>query len=95
MVRETRRTTEGQAPTSYGGHSPYESQAEPPPDVPSRGSWVSSFFNKIRPQIILAIAVLGLVSVVALIRDGEQYIAVVTGCTGGIIALGMKLLDGE
>jgi len=56
---------------------------------------VSSFFKKIRPQIILAIAVLGLVSVVALIRDGEQYIAVVTGCTGGIIALGMKLLDGE
>jgi len=95
MVRETRRTTEGQAPTSYGGHSPYESQGEPPPDVPSRESWVSSFFKKIRPQIILAIAVLGLVSVVALIRDGEQYIAVVTGCTGGIIALGMKLLDGE
>ena len=53
------------------------------------------FFKKIRPQIILAIFTLGLVSVVALCRDGEQYIAVVTGCTGGIIALGMKLLDGE
>jgi hypothetical protein len=25
----------------------------------------------------------------------EEYIAVVTGCTGGIIALGMKLLDSE
>jgi len=95
MVRETRRTTDGQAPTSYRGHSPYESQSEPPSDIPPRGNWVNSFFNKIRPQIILAIAVLGLVSVVALIRDGEQYIAVVTGCTGGIIALGMKLLDGE
>ena len=53
------------------------------------------FFKKIRPQIILAIFTLGLVSTVALCRDGEQYIAVVTGCTGGIIALGMKLLDGE
>ena len=53
------------------------------------------FFKKIRPQIILAIFTLGLVSVVALVRDGEQYIAVVTGCTGGIIALGMKILDSE
>lgn len=56
---------------------------------------MSEFFKKIRPQIILAIFVLGLISIVALVRDGEQYIAVVTGCTGGIIALGMKLLEGE
>ena len=34
-------------------------------------------------------------SIVALCMDGEEYIAVVTGCTGGIISLGMKLLDGE
>lgn len=95
MVREADRTTQTQAPSSYGGHSPDQGQGESPPDIPSRESGVSSFFKKIRPQIILAIAVLGTVSVVALIRDGEQYIAVVTGCTGGIIALGMKLLDGE
>ena len=56
---------------------------------------MGDFINKIRPQIILAIFVLGAVSVTALLRDGEMYIAVVTGCTGGIIALGMKLLDGE
>ena len=56
---------------------------------------MGDFINKIRPQIILAIYVLGAVSVTALLRDGEMYIAVVTGCTGGIIALGMKLLDGE
>ena len=49
----------------------------------------------IRPQIILAIFVLGVVSVIALIMGKEEYIAVVTGCTGGVIALGMKLLDGE
>ena len=70
-----------------------------------RPSWVNiskdrvgimeDFLKKLRPQIVLAIFTLGLVSTVALLRDGEQYIAVVTGCTGGIIALGMKLLDGE
>ena len=49
----------------------------------------------IRRQIILAIFVLGVVSVIALIMGKEEYIAVVTGCTGGVIALGMKLLDGE
>ena len=62
---------------------------------PEREDMMNEFFRKIRPQIILAIFTLGMVSVVALVRDGEQYIAVVTGCTGGIIALGMKLLDGE
>mgnify|MGYP003150692814 CR=1 FL=1 len=70
-----------------------------------RPSWVNisknkveimeDFLKKLRPQIVLAIFTLGLVSTVALLSDGEQYIAVVTGCTGGIIALGMKLLDGE
>ena len=50
---------------------------------------------KIRPQIILAILVLGIVSCLSIFQDGDQYIAIVTGCTGGIIALGMKLLDGE
>ena len=62
---------------------------------PEREDMMNEVFRKIRPQIILAIFTLGMVSVVALVRDGEQYIAVVTGCTGGIIALGMKLLDGE
>ena len=62
---------------------------------PDKENPVNEFFKKIRQQIILAIFVLGLISTVALVRDGEQYIAVVTGCTGGIIALGMKLLDGE
>jgi|TARA_R100000306_G_C4281462_1_gene95301 hypothetical protein len=74
---------------------PYRTVADPPPAVPPRRYGLMGFFDKIRPQIILAIFTLGLVSTVALLRDGEQYIAVVTGCTGGIIALGMKLLDGE
>lgn len=56
---------------------------------------MGDFLKRIKPQILLAIIVLGIVSTVALCRDGEQYIAVVTGCTGGIIALGMKILDSE
>ena len=56
---------------------------------------IMEFFNKIRPQIILAIFSLAAISIVALFMDGDQYIAVVTGALGGIIALGMKLLDGE
>jgi len=54
-----------------------------------------ALFGRLRPQIIMSILVLGVVSVVALCRDGEQYIAVVTGALGGVIALGMKILDNE
>ena len=51
--------------------------------------------GKIRPQIVLAIVALGIVSVLAILHPNTEYIAVTTGCTGGIIALGMKLLEGE
>tara|TARA_Y100000401_G_C8199289_1_gene162739 strand:- start:350 stop:520 length:171 start_codon:yes stop_codon:yes gene_type:complete len=55
-----------------------------------------NWMGKIRPQVLLAIIALSLVSVIALIKDGDgDMIAVATGCTGGIIALGMKLLEGE
>ena len=54
-----------------------------------------SWLGKVRPQILLAILVLGTISTISVIQDGEQFIAVATGCTGGIIALGMKLLEGE
>ena len=56
---------------------------------------MGEFLRKVKPQILLAIITLGIVSTVSLCRDGDQYIAVVTGCTGGIIALGMKILDSE
>jgi len=48
--------------------------------------------GKIRPQIFLAIIVLGVLSYIG-IQAGFNEIA--TGCTGGIIALGMKLMEGE
>ena len=53
-------------------------------------------WGKIRPQVLLAIIALSMVSIIALHKDGNgEMIAVATGCTGGIIALGMKLLEGE
>ena len=48
--------------------------------------------GKVRPQIFLAILVLGGLSAIG-ITAGYNEIA--TGCVGGIIALGMKLMEAE
>ena len=56
---------------------------------------MKEFLQRIKPQILLAIIVLGAISMYSLHQASEEYIAVVTGCTGGIIALGMKILDGD
>jgi hypothetical protein len=48
--------------------------------------------GKVRPQIFLAIIVLGILSGIG-IWHGFNEIA--SGCTGGIIALGMKLMEAE
>lgn len=45
---------------------------------------------RFRPTIVSAIMFLG---VIALYAVGTGNIEVATGCTGGIIALGMKLLE--
>ena len=42
--------------------------------------------GKLRPQIFLAIIVLA-------IGVWQGYTEIATGCTGGIIALGMKVLE--
>tara|TARA_Y100000296_G_C5177452_1_gene260955 strand:+ start:2417 stop:2593 length:177 start_codon:yes stop_codon:yes gene_type:complete len=52
----------------------------------------SNMIGKLRPQIFLAIIVLGILSGVG-VWQGMAEIA--TGCTGGIIALGMKLMENE
>lgn len=49
-------------------------------------------FGKLRPQIYLSIIVLGILSGVGLYYGMNE---IATGCTGGIIALGMKVLEGE
>ena len=48
--------------------------------------------GKLRPQIFLSILVLGILSGMG-IWSGYNEIA--SGCTGGIIALGMKLMEAE
>jgi ABC-type Na+ efflux pump permease subunit len=49
-------------------------------------------FGKLRPQIFLSIVVLGVLSALG-VWAGFNEIA--TGCVGGIIALGMKVLENE
>jgi hypothetical protein len=49
-------------------------------------------FGKLRPQIFLAILILGILAVFGAI-NGMPEIA--TGTIGGIIALGMKVLETE
>ena len=48
--------------------------------------------GKVRPQIFLAILVLGILAVVG-VTQGMPEIA--PGTIGGIIALGMKILEAE
>lgn len=47
---------------------------------------------KWRPQILTAIFILGVVSVLGLMFGAVE---VTTGCVAGVVALGMKLLEGE
>lgn len=46
-----------------------------------------------RPSILLAISALLVIALVALFHFESTEVA--TGCVGGIIALGMKLLEGS
>ena len=52
-------------------------------------------FGKVRLQIVIALLILGVISAMAIVSGQEEFIAIVTGCVGGVIALGMKLLEGE
>lgn len=51
-----------------------------------------SWLGKFRPQIFLAITVLG---VLAYFGASNGYPEIATGTIGGIIALGMKVLENE
>ena len=48
--------------------------------------------GKLRPQIFLAIIVLGVLAWVGILHDLPE---VATGTIGGVIALGMKVLEAE
>lgn len=47
---------------------------------------------KIRLQILVAMVILGVVAILGLLNGMPE---ISTGCTAGVIALGMKLLEGE
>lgn len=53
---------------------------------------LNHFINRIRPQVLLAIGVLGSVTLYALFLG---HIEVATGSGGGVIAISMKLLEGS
>ena len=49
-------------------------------------------FGKLSPQIFLSIIELGILSSLGVCQG---YNEIATGCVGGIIALGMKVLENE
>ena len=87
MVRPER---EGSTYTQYSIASRPRTTGEPPSTVPPRGRLMP--FGKIRPQIFLAILCLTILAVIA-VFNGMPEIS--TATIGGIIALGMKLLEAE
>lgn len=56
------------------------------------GNMAEKIAVKWRPQILVAISILGMVAIIGMFVGAVE---VATGCTGGVIALGMKLLEGE
>jgi len=99
MVRDASRTTQEQIPSSYGGHSPYESQGEPPPDVPSRTEGRMNW-GTLRPQIFIAIICATLFSVVALfVGVALDAVEIVTAVIGGLFGflggVSLKVLENE
>jgi len=99
MVRDASRTTQEQAPTSYGGYSPYESQGEPPSGVPSRTEGRMNW-GTLRPQIFIAIICATLFSVVALfVGVALDAVEIVTAVIGGLFGflggVSLKVLENE
>mgnify|MGYP001224501287 FL=1 len=62
-----------------------------PPDLPLRRKIMISF-GKLRPQIFLAIICLSVLAIYGIING---YSEIATATIGGIIALGMKVLENE
>tara|TARA_Y100000593_G_scaffold37659_1_gene73059 strand:+ start:733 stop:996 length:264 start_codon:yes stop_codon:yes gene_type:complete len=76
--------------TQYSIASRPRITGESPPTVPPKGKLVP--FGKVRPQIFLAILCLTTLAVIAVLKGNPE---ISTATIGGIIALGMKLLEAE
>tara|TARA_Y100000296_G_scaffold70287_1_gene84845 strand:+ start:122 stop:385 length:264 start_codon:yes stop_codon:yes gene_type:complete len=87
MVRPER---ESSTYTQYSIASRPRITDEPPSTVPPKGKLMS--FGKLRPQIFLAIFCLTLLAIIAVFKGSPE---ISTATIGGIIALGMKILEAE
>ena len=76
--------------TQYSIASRPRTTGEPPSTVPPKGKLMS--FGKLRPQIFLAIFCLTLLAIIAVFKGSPE---ISTATIGGIIALGMKILEAE
>ena len=76
--------------TQYSIASRPRTTGEPPSTVPPKGKLVP--FGKVRPQIFLAILCLTVLAIIAAFKGMPE---ISTATIGGIIALGMKLLEAE
>ena len=90
MDREGEGTEQGEP--GRGGNIPssVQSIAKPPNTVSQRK--ISMSFGKVRPQIFLAVICLSLLAIVGIYKG---YSEIATATIGGIIALGMKVLENE
>ncbi len=87
MDREKQNEGEGKRP---GIPSFARSDAGSPTQV---SSWAEKMsFGKLRPQIFLAIICLSILAIVGIYKG---YSEIATATIGGIIALGMKVLENE
>ena len=85
MDREGEGTEQGEP--GLRGNIP---TANPPNTVSQRK--ISMSFGKLRPQIFLAVICLSLLAIVGIYKG---YSEIATATIGGIIALGMKVLENE
>ena len=89
MDQEARRQGQGRSvPDWVRGVN--KDQAGPPAKVSLRRNLMN--FGKLRPQIFLSIICL---SVLAIVGVWQGYSEIATATIGGIIALGMKVLENE
>lgn len=90
MDREGEGTEQGEPGLRGNIPSSVQSIANPPHTVSQRK--ISMSFGKLRPQIFLAVICLSLLAIVGIYKG---YSEIATATIGGIIALGMKVLENE
>ncbi len=89
MDQETRRQGQGRSVPDWV-RAVNKDQAGPPAKI---SFWRNPMnFGKLRPQIFLSIICL---SVLAIVGVWQGYSEIATATIGGIIALGMKVLENE